>query len=141
MAGGYRPGGRLSYLPLIRKHEDLIEQDFARMGWDYRDRYRRGGGESRMTVRRMLLLVDALDRFDSLFWAEVGGYERLSSDTLILTDIWRAVTDSDKPHPLRRQKELRAEVAERERKKQAIKAIARHRNARYKRARAAKQGG
>lgn len=62
MAGEPWPEGKhLSLLPLVREYEDEVEGDFQfHYGIDYRDRYRPGGGDARLTLRRLLVLVDRL---------------------------------------------------------------------------------
>lgn len=47
-----------------------MELDLFDRGVDYRDYYRPGGGASRLTMRRLLLLVADLDPFASRFWTE-----------------------------------------------------------------------
>lgn len=47
-----------------------MELDLFDRGVDYRDYYRPGGGASRLTMRRLLLLVADLDPFESRFWTE-----------------------------------------------------------------------
>ena len=125
MAGGFWPGGRLDLLPLIRRHEDAVEQDLAAIGIDYRDRWRRGGGSSQLTIRRLLVLVDGLDRYESHFWSEVTDQDRLSAQTVVLTDIWRALTGADENHPIREAKKRMADAREREKKKELIRQAAR----------------
>lgn len=125
MAGGFRPGGRLDLLPLIRRHEDAVEQDLAAIGIDYRDRWREGGGRSQMTIRRLLVLVDGLDRYESHFWSEVTEQDRISAQTVVLTDIWSALAGGEKAHPIRETKKRIAEAREREHKKDLIRRAAR----------------
>lgn len=124
MAGGFRYGG-IALLPLIRKHERAVEKDFALMGVDYRDRFKPGGGPSRLTTRRLLLLVDALDRFTSHFWSEAGDYDRVSAETIAITDIWGALAGNGAIHPLRNQREQAARAAKREKDKRAIREASR----------------
>lgn len=135
MGRGCWIGGRLGLLPLIRKFECEVEQDFAIHGWDYRDRYRPKGGTSLLTVRRLLILVDALDRTSSRFWARVGEFDPLSSETIVLTDIWASLVESKEGHPLRRRSELLAEAELREKKKADIRlaSATRKRRARQRR--------
>lgn len=70
MGGGDWGGGRLELLPLILAHEEAVELDLLDKGIDYRDYFRPGGGKSRLTLRRLLLIVEDLDPFASRFWAE-----------------------------------------------------------------------
>lgn len=51
-----------------------MELDLFDRGVDYRDYYRPGGGASRLTMRRLLLLVADLDPFASRFWAEAEDF-------------------------------------------------------------------
>lgn len=104
-----------------------MELDLADMGIDYRDRFKPGGGPSRLTVRRLLLLVDGLDRFTSRFWNEVGGQSPISTTDIVLTDIWQSITGEKRGHPLRRPRESRDELRERENRKRAIRAAVRRR--------------
>lgn len=101
--------------------------DLALMGIDYRDRWREGGGASQLTTRRLLLLVDGLDRWNSHFWSSVVGEERMSDSALVLTDIWRSLAGGEKPHPLREMKRLMSESKSREKKKEAIRQASRMR--------------
>ena len=125
MAGGFRPGGRLDLFPLIRQHEDAVEQDLAAIGIDYRDRWRPGGGPSRLTIRRLLVLVDGMDRYESHFWSAVTDQERISAETVVMTDIWSALTGGERAHPIREAKKRIAEAREREKKKDLIRKAAR----------------
>lgn len=111
-----------------------MEQDFADKGWDYRDRYRPGGGPSRMTVRRLLLLVDGLDQRTSRFWCAVFDRNPMSLTDSLVADLWELWAGKDNRHPIR---QTRAEVREqeaaalaRERRKKQIKAAERRRKAR-----------
>lgn len=125
MAGGCWHGGRLDLLPLIREYEDAVEMDLAAIGIDYRDRWREGGGVSRLTTRRLLLLVDGLDRYESHFWSEVSDSDRVSAAVIVLTDIWSALAGGEKIHPLREMKKRMAAAKEREEKKRAIREASR----------------
>lgn len=81
------------------EHEELVEVDFQRFyGLDYRDRYRPGGGASRLTFRRMLLLVEYLPR-ESFFKSACDGRPARSFTDERLMDIPEALTG--KPHPVR----------------------------------------
>lgn len=99
--------------------------DLAAIGIDYRDRWRQGGGISQLTTRRLLLLVDGLDRFESHFWSEVTEEDRMSATAIVLTDIWSALAGGDKNHPLREMKKRMAAAKEREVKKRAIREASR----------------
>lgn len=111
-----------------------MEQDFADRGWDYRDRYRPGGGLSRMTVRRLLLLVDGLDQRTSRFWCAVFDRNPMTQTDSLLADVWELWAGKDARHPIRAtRKELRdkqAAAVARERRKRQIKAAERKRKAR-----------
>lgn len=100
-------------------------------GVDLRDLWRPGGGESRLTVRRLLLIVDALPRDTSLFWTAAADVDQISTDQVLLTDLWSAWTG--KPHPLRTRREDAAKRREFEAKRARIKA----RNERWARIREA----
>ena len=93
------PDGKIELLPYIREHEDLVEQDLAFMGIDYRDFWRPKGGASRLTLRRLLVLVDGLDRTRSRFWSEILDIDRLSIEGYILADIFAAITSGER-HPM-----------------------------------------
>lgn len=121
MGGGDRRGGRLELLPLIRKYEDAVELDLFDRGVDYRDRWRPGGGASRLTLRRLLLLVCGMDPFESRFWMLCGRLdlwekfnEGVTPDHYAQTTN-RLVSDvvamfAEKPHPWRTWRDdLRAE--------------------------------
>ncbi|RKW22524.1 MAG: hypothetical protein D8B53_05905 [Corynebacterium sp.] len=69
------------------------------MGIDYRDFWRPKGGDSRLTLRRLLVLVDGLDRTRSRFWSEILDIDRLSIEGYILADIFAAITSGER-HPM-----------------------------------------
>lgn len=125
MAGGHWHGGRLKLLPAIRAHEDLVELDFADRGWDYRDRYRPGGGVSRLTIRRLLLLVDGMDRLSSRFWAELDDREPITQEALLMADVFNGLTGEK--HPLRDMRENIRTQKDREMRKRIIRENARRR--------------
>lgn len=125
MAGGHWHGGRLKLLPVIRAHEDLVELDFADRGWDYRDRYRPGGGVSRLTIRRLLLLVDGMDRLSSRFWAELDDREPITQEALLMADVFNGLTGEK--HPLRDMRENIRTQKDREMRKRIIRENARRR--------------
>lgn len=78
-------------LPLIREHEDLVEGDFAFYypHTDYRDRYRPEGGPSRLTVRRLLVLVDRLPP-ESAFKSAIEDRPPVSEVSAAVMDLWSA---------------------------------------------------
>lgn len=94
----------------------MVELDFADHGWDYRDFYREGGGESRLTLRRLLLLVDGLDRSNSRFWCEVTDSDRFSVTDLILMTIYKLFTDEVHPFLTRREEEKKQKAFEKKKK-------------------------
>ena len=104
-----------------------MEKDLALIGVDYRDRFRPGGGASHLTVRRLLVLVDSLDRGHSWFWSEVHGGERLSAESIVLTDIWGALAGEGKIHPLREMSKRVEEMRKREVTKRRIREASRKR--------------
>lgn len=90
-----------------------MELDFADLGFDLRDWWRPGGGESRMTTRRVLLIVSGLAKTTSRFWCVVLGTDPLSDDQWLLSDIYAATTG--KAHPIRTRtadREQRQRIAE-----------------------------
>lgn len=112
MGGGDRRGGRVELLPLIREHEEAVELDLFDRGVDYRDRWRPGGGESRLTLRRLLLLIVGMDPFESRFWMACGRldlWEQFNEDITpehyaptaerLLSDV--IAMFAEKPHPWR----------------------------------------
>lgn len=130
MAGGHRAGGRLSLLTLVRKHQDPVEQDLAEMGIDFRDWFKPGRGPSRLTTRRLLLLVEAMnDRGGSRFWAAVSGGEPISNEALVGAHTYQAL--SGQVHPLL----TRTEDAKKMRHRAAQKARIRAREKRRRRGR------
>lgn len=123
-------GKRLGLLPLIRRHEDDVEIDLQQVySIDYRDYYRPDGGASRLTTRRLLLLVDGLPRESSRFWCAVTDMEPITWDQIILADIYAVLTKE--LHPVRTRREdqrkrrdtaaKKARVAARERRRAQMK--------------------
>ncbi|MDT9411306.1 hypothetical protein [Corynebacterium rouxii] len=110
---------------MIRAREDLVELDFADRGWDYRDFFLPGGGPSRLTLRRLLLLVDGLDRDSSRFWADVNDTDRFTKLELITMTVFNLF--SEKPHPLLTAREDAKKRADFEARKQQILAAERAR--------------
>lgn len=102
-----------------------MEQDLFDRGVDYRDFYRPAGGESRLTLRRLLLIVDGLDMFGSRFWAAVNGMDFLPTDVRVQTDIFGMF--SEKPHYVRTWREDMRREREKQMKKAAIERAARER--------------
>ncbi|CAB0927452.1 cell envelope integrity protein TolA [Corynebacterium diphtheriae] len=102
--------------------------DFADRGWDYRDRYRKGGGPSRMTTRRLLLLVDGLDRNSSRFWAEITDSDRFSTTDYVLMIFYLALIGE--VHPMWNRREEERKKSEFEAKKKAVLAAERARKKR-----------
>lgn len=140
MGGGDRGGGRLELLPLILAHEEAVELDLLDKGIDYRDYFRPGGGKSRLTLRRLLLIVEDLDPFASRFWTESeafglwwqlnrGKKDRFATGDRVLMDIagglshepyWRLrVRQIVEAEEIKAEKaaRIRAGVAERERRR------------------------
>lgn len=85
-----------------------MEADLQRFyGIDYRDRFRPGGGESKLTLRRLGVLLQGLP-MESDFYSAKDERPPISEVSVLLLDMFHAITG--KPHP--RPKAL---VAERER--------------------------
>ena len=145
MGGGDRGGGRLELLPLILAHEEAVELDLLDKGIDYRDYFRPGGGKSRLTLRRLLLIVEDLDPFASRFWTESeafglwwqlnrGKKDRFATGDRVLMDIagglsqepyWRLrVRQIVEAEEVKAEKaaRIRAGVAERERRRRMAQA-------------------
>ena len=125
LPGGYGRGGRLSLLPEIRRHEDEVEMDLLLLGIDYRDFYKPHGGPSQLTLRRLLLIVDSLDKASSHFWCAVADVDRLSSETIVLAHIYQAVTGE--PHRMLTRREDERKRRAFEAKKARIRAAERRR--------------
>lgn len=88
-----------------------MEADFQRFyRIDYRDFYRPGGGESRLTLRRMLLLVEQLPP-ESAFQSERHDRVPISVESAATYSVYQAVTG--KPHPAWTQREREREEAAR----------------------------
>lgn len=147
MGGGDRGGGRLELLPLILAHEEAVELDLLDKGIDYRDYFRPGGGKSRLTLRRLLLIVEDLDPFASRFWTESeafgvwwqlnrGKKDRFATGDRVLMDIagglsqepyWRLrVRQIVEAEEVKAEKaaRIRAGVVERERRRRLARAAA-----------------
>ena len=70
----------------------MVEADFQRFyHLDYRDRYRPGGGESKLTIRRLLVLVDGLPP-ESLFRSAVEDRLPVSELSIAIGDLTTAIT-------------------------------------------------
>lgn len=102
-----------------------MELDLWERGVDYRDFYKPGGGPSRLTLRRLLLIVEDLPMFGSRFWAAYRGDDYVPQDLVVQSDIFSLF--SDKPHYLRTWREDVRRAMEKEKKKQAILRGARER--------------
>lgn len=78
---------------MIREHEDLVEGDFAFYfpQTDYRDRYRPGGGPSRLTLRRLMVLVDRLPP-ESAFKSLIEDRLPISEQSAAIGDVIHALT-------------------------------------------------
>lgn len=59
-------------MPIVLRHQDAVELDLFDRGVDFRDYFRPGGGESRLTTRRLLLLLCGMDPLESRFWMGCG---------------------------------------------------------------------
>ena len=133
MAGTGRGGKRIGLLPLIRRFEDQVEADLQRFhGVDYRDRFLPGGGRSRLTVRRLLLLVDLLPA-ESAFHSAREDRAPWSITGSAVMDVWEAL--AGKRHPGRLSPSERRQAAidrvERERLRVARRREARAHNEQY----------
>ena len=77
---------------MIREHEDLLEADFQRFYQvDYRDRYRVGGGCSRLTLRRLMVLVGSLPP-ESAYISAIEGRLPISEQSAAVGDVFHALT-------------------------------------------------
>lgn len=87
-----------------------------------------------MTIRRLLLLVDSLDKQTSNFWCAVLDRDPLSRTEGLLVDLWELWADGEARHPIRQTRAERREAEEaareRERRKKQIKEAERARKAR-----------
>lgn len=72
-----------------------------------------------MTLRRLLLIIDGMDPFNSRFYAEVNGFDFIPMDTRVQTDIFGLF--SEKAHPIRSWREDMRREREKAMKKAAIK--------------------
>lgn len=86
-----------------------------------RDLYKKGGGASRLTLRRFLVLVEGLDRFTSRFWAHLDKRENLSAEACLTADIFAVHTGERHPIVTRLEDEQRRRSFE-ERKARALAA-------------------
>lgn len=91
-----------------------MECDFAFHGLgDFRDAYLPGGGPSKLTIRRVLLLVRGLRNVRSMFWDEVEGRDRLTHTETLLVDIFGSLTGQKHPiADIRRHREQAIKRAE-----------------------------
>lgn len=95
--GGSR-GGKLALLLLARKHLELVEVDLQRhYRVDVRDWFRPGRGRSKLTSRRLAVLIKHLPKDASVFWEEVADRDLLSREGAILADIFGALTKQAHP--------------------------------------------
>lgn len=101
-----------------------MEGDFALYypQHDYRDRYRAGGGPSRLTLRRLLLLVERLPS-ESAFVSEISDRIPISDETAAILGVHEALTG--KRHPAWTAKKKAREDAERAEKLAAARERAR----------------
>ncbi|MBB1022967.1 MULTISPECIES: hypothetical protein [unclassified Dietzia] len=100
MEGGRRAGKRLGLLGRIREHEDAVEADFARFypSVDYLDRYRRDSrGRTRLSLRRLLLLVDHLPQ-ESAFASALAERHPISGEQAATYAVWSALTGKQHPY-------------------------------------------
>ena len=95
-----------------------MELDLFDRGVDYRDFYRPRGGRSRLTLRRLLLLVEGMDVFDSRFWAEVNGIDFVPLGVRVQADTFGLF--AEKPHPVKTWREDMRLEREKAAKKRAI---------------------
>lgn len=102
-----------------------MELDLFDRGIDYRDFYRPNGGESRLTLRRLLLIIEGLDIFNSRFWAEVYRFDFVPMDVRVQTDIFSMF--SERPHVVRTWREDMRREREKQAKKAAIERAMRER--------------
>lgn len=125
MGGAAR--GKIEVLYFVLQHEDLVEVDFQRFyQLDYRDFYREGGGGSRLTFRRMLLLAEHLPP-ESLFWSAVQDRPPVSETSAVVMDLWSLLTRER--HPRWEQLKRQRRAAERAEKMRAAREKARKFNA------------
>jgi len=92
----------------IAQHEDLVEVDFQRfLPFGYRDFYREGGGASRLTLRRMLLLAEHLPP-ESLFQSALQDRPPVSEVSAAVMDLYSVLTDTKHPRWEQLKRERRA---------------------------------
>lgn len=98
----------------------LIEADLQETyRVDFRDFYRPRGGASRLTLRRLIVLVAGLNEHTSRFWAAVFDRDPFSVAECVQMDIFAAVDGQE--HPYKTAREDRKRREEREKKKKRIK--------------------
>lgn len=73
---------------MIREHADAVEADLAYRGIDFRDHFRPGGGSSRLTLRRLAVLLRYLPRESHT--ARAQGGDGFSQSDLLLMEIGHA---------------------------------------------------
>lgn len=81
-----------------------------------------------MTTRRLLLLVDGLDRNASRFWSEINDSDRFSTTDYVLMIFYLALIGE--AHPMWNRREEERKKAEFEAKKKAVLAAERARKKR-----------
>lgn len=85
-----------------------MEVDFQRFyQLDYRDFYREGGGASRLTLRRMLLLAEHLPP-ESLFHSALQDRPPVSEVSSAVMDLYSVLTDTKHPRWEQLKRERRA---------------------------------
>lgn len=127
-------------LPLIRRFEPEVEADLQRFhAVDYRDRFRPAGGPSRLTVRRLLVLVEFLPA-EAQFHAAREDRSAASLTANAVMDVWESLTNQK--HPGRasaaQRRQQATEAAERARLIARRRRQARAHNARFQAARRSK---
>ena len=113
----------------VRAHEPLVEADFQQFyGIDYRDVYRPGGGQSRMTWRRCLALAEQLP-MESRFKSELEDRYPMDMTTQQLYRLEQALTG--KPSPMWTAKKRDRDAAEHKQAMKLARGRAREHNRRY----------
>lgn len=85
------------------------------------------GPGRRLSTRRLLVVVEHLDVFSSLFWSAVLDRDPTSHEELILAGIFRSLTGED--HPLMTRREDARRAREREEKKARVRRLEKRRQA------------
>ncbi|WP_010120132.1 hypothetical protein [Corynebacterium nuruki] len=114
---------------LVGLHPREIERDLQRhYGIDYRDRWRPNGGPSRLTYRRLLVLLDGLP-VGAEFRTAATGSNGVPNVEMRLVELWESL--SGKEHPRRnpeKQRRLAEEAAATQRELDRQREAARKRN-------------